>query len=92
MEGIVDREFQRELLTTLAKSYPNRVDLAPTPKQSRNLVYLAEHGLVDNTQTKPLGGGIDVHASAITAKGLDFLANDGGLSAILGVVEVKPTP
>ena len=28
-------------------------------------------------------------SSAITHKGMDFLANDGGLSAILGVVTVK---
>jgi hypothetical protein len=52
-------------------------------------MYLEEHGLCN-------GGvqiGSDAHfmlgASSITAAGLDLLADDGGLSAILGVVTVK---
>ena len=55
-----------------------------------DLAYLREHGLVsysekeayNQTQT-PLSG------IRITAKGLDFLAEDGGLGAILGVVTVR---
>ncbi|WP_229439423.1 MULTISPECIES: hypothetical protein [Neisseria] len=53
-------------------------------KQSANLQYLAEHGLVvceDKT--------LITATVKITAKGIDFLADDGGLSAILGVVTVK---
>src|SRR5439155_24424734 len=34
-------------------------------------------------------GPIDIGPATITAAGLDFLADDGGLSAILGVVTVK---
>ncbi len=34
-------------------------------------------------------GFIQLGAASITAAGLDFLADDGGLSAILGVVTVK---
>lgn len=53
-------------------------------KRSANLQYLAEHGLVvfvDKTRI--------TSTVKITAKGIDFLMDDGGLSAILGVVTVK---
>ena len=36
-----------------------------------------------------LGGKITWGGARITAKGIDFLEDDGGLSAILGVVTVK---
>lgn len=52
-------------------------------KRSANLRYLAEHGLVV-CNDKNLSATVK-----ITAKGIDFLSNDGGLSAIFGVVTVK---
>lgn len=53
-------------------------------KRSANLRYLAEHGLVVYNDNKDLSATVK-----ITAKGIDFLTDDGGLSAILGVVTVK---
>lgn len=53
-------------------------------KRFANMAYLAEHNLIelkDETQCSV--------CATITAKGIDFLAEDGGLSAILGVVTVK---
>lgn len=38
---------------------------------------------------RPAAGPPSVVAAKITAKGIDFLADDGGLSAILGVVTIK---
>lgn len=87
----LDREIQLELLRSLADSYPNYIgdawyDLAAKHGSGAlraNAIYLSEHGLV-RMDTSPSG-----FAVWITASGLDFLADDGGLSAILGVVTVK---
>ena len=54
-----------------------------------NLEYLAEHGLVTVVKQEVFNGPVLVVNSKITAKGLDFLADDGGLTAVLGVVTVK---
>ncbi|MBF1277399.1 MAG: hypothetical protein HXM87_03045 [Neisseria sp.] len=101
----LDRNLQREILKELNNIYPDSktyeywIDAAIAQvvgvietvgeaelyiaKRSANLRYLAEHGLVVCN---------DKYLSAtvkITAKGIDFLTDDGGLSAILGVVTVK---
>lgn len=95
----LDRAYQRELLEMLAVAYPeivdNRAKLGPrggeeTARYTANIAYLEQHGLV----------AVHSHASGdsvyktwglprITAQGMDFLEDDGGLSAILGVVTVK---
>lgn len=101
----LDRNLQHEFLSELYKVYPDSITyeyyinaaIAQTTgvieaeedalfvlKQSANLQYLAEHGLVvfdDKTFISAI--------VKITAKGIDFLMDDGGLSAILGVVTVK---
>lgn len=88
------RDKQRELLTQLAAVYPNAVDGMDLgsgrddPVALRNLAYLAEHGLVDAKLVGMDGGKIVVYATC-TARGLDFLAEDGGLTAVLGVVTVR---
>lgn len=53
-----------------------------------SLVYLQQHGLV-TIKTMPVSGGLIIGSATITAKGIDFLEDDGGLSAILGVVTIK---
>ena len=89
----LDRSLHRKLLGMAQESYPHRSEY-PRTKHSEtelmgNLLYLEEHGLVD----AGIQIGIDNHFSAYgfkaTAKGLDFIADDGGLSAILGVVTVR---
>lgn len=96
-----NREFQKEILETLAKAYPetqtfsfikaryteNNTEIQKSKEVIANLCYLGEHGLVENTEHNSVGT-INI-SSKITAKGLDFLADDGGLSAILGVVTIK---
>ncbi|MFL9859462.1 hypothetical protein PQR72_27645 [Paraburkholderia madseniana] len=93
----LDRAYQRELLEELAASYPERVEwrsrvmVMDTDSMARyqaNLAYLHEHGLVSSE----IDAGLQFDMSnnpKITARGMDFLADDGGLSAILGVVTVK---
>lgn len=101
----LDRNLQHEILKELNNIYPDSktyeywIDAAIAQvagvietvgeaelyiaKRSANLRYLAEHGLVV-CNDKNLSATVK-----ITAKGIDFLSNDGGLSAILGVVTVK---
>ena len=101
----LDRNLQREILKELNNIYPDSktyeywIDAAIAQivgvietvgeaelyiaKRSANLRYLAEHGLVV-CNDKNLSATVK-----ITAKGIDFLTDDGGLSTILGVVTVK---
>ncbi len=92
----LNREVQHIVLTRLAQDYPsavvadflydglsNPLDLAP------NVAYLEEHGLAKATYQGPKAHGNPLLRAEITAKGLDFLADDGGLGAILGVVTIK---
>jgi len=96
----IDREQQRHTLRVLADTYPDIVrgadlrklmsvsfDEADTKNFRANLSYLAEHQLIA-LHRPPYLEDVFVDAS-ITAKGLDFLADDGDLSAILGVVTIK---
>ena len=90
---ILDRTVQRQLLETLAAAYPVQVEIEPLGLDnaiaSANLRYLEEHGLVTNMECDVLGAPYQILVSSITARGMDFLADDGGLSAILGVTVVK---
>lgn len=101
----LDRNLQHEILKELNNIYPDSktyeywIDAAIAQvvgaietvgeaelyiaKRSANLRYLAEHGLVV-CNDKDLSAIVK-----ITAKGIDFLSDDGGLSAIFGVVTVK---
>ena len=92
----LDRDLQRSLLEMLKEAYPEALEIPslglPEPEASINLKYLCEHALIsigsDNAGIYGAGP-YRVHMATITAKGLDFLADDGGLSAILGAVTVK---
>lgn len=95
MGELLDRVFQKQLLQDLSSLYPQRANVQrswPTQDQSQllvNLSYLAEHRLVEIARTDLMSGEIRLHSVVITAHGLDFIANDGGLSAVLGVVTVR---
>ena len=90
---ILDRDYQRQLLKMLCDAYPNEfdhrdfcraMDDETGRKYEANMIYLEEHGLVKS--------GIVDHVfnpPKITAKGMDFLADDGGLTAILGVTTIR---
>lgn len=88
----LDRAKQRELLSLLRAEYPDSVNIQGRPdheEASRNLLYLEEHDLVKNNTSKAMNASASVIMSKITAKGIDFLAEDGGLTAVLGVVTVR---
>ena len=87
----LDRALQLRLLQGLSALYPEpnrdlqRADL-PT---YINLHYLHEHALVEIQRTQAIGARPAILSARITARGMDFLADDGGLTAILGVLTVK---
>lgn len=88
----LDRALQRQMLGLLAETYPHPADLKPAEidgdKYEANLHYLMEHGLVV-AKTLATTTMIKFGRPTITAAGMDFLADDGGMSAILGVVTVR---
>lgn len=94
----LDRALQLEILEFLSDHYakmPEQVfpdhEMSPEEddKYMTNLLYLEEHGLIEAGLQQGLDGDWMSSGAKITAAGLDFLANDGGLTAILGVVTVK---
>ena len=95
----VDRDLQWRILECAREKYPGRI----TPKSvlneglevdshtlTRQLHYLEEHGVIETLKAhsldRPFATVIDFK---ITCRGIDLLADDGGLSAILGVVKIK---
>ena len=100
---ILDRELQLELLSKIAECYPfvwidyeRKPDTPEYYKIAVNLNYLKGHGILTENSTKVVhstsgngGGSILIMKPEITEKGLDFLKDDGGLSAILSVVTIR---
>ncbi len=88
----LDRDFQRSIMEKLADSYPGRCqEKFPSEIEDKyfaNLLYLEEHDLV-SAGVSGGPGHYSYWGAKITAKGLDFLQDDGGLTAILGTVTVK---
>ena len=91
----LDRNLQRRILLELRDLYPVIsaphklfTDVEPAHLMA-NLCYLAGHELIWLPTKAPEGQMPYASLIAITVKGLDFLADDGGLSAVLGVVTVR---
>lgn len=89
----LDRARQLGILQALADVYPrytvNLGDGEPDGEDLPNLWYLKEQGLVEGQIEMSLSQSFIFEGARITAKGIDFLADDGGVSAILGTVIVK---
>jgi hypothetical protein len=91
----LDRALQLSILNRYADVYPGAsYDKWTTFSEdeqtvSANLHYLREHGLIQFRGELSSEGSLIYQGGGITAKGMDFLADDGGLSAILGVVTIK---
>jgi hypothetical protein len=94
----LNRDLQRSILSELAECYPDAYGhplqtLAPQADEGEivaNLIYLAEHGLLQHGLVQDDDGWSPVVGlTRITARGMDFLEDDGGLSAILGMVTIK---
>ncbi|WP_226426563.1 hypothetical protein [Xanthomonas sp. MWU16-30325] len=91
---LLNRDFQKQLLNALAQTYPLDALVMSLPGYSDgnrlavNAKYLSEYGLVE-AKLHAFDGVPNLSYVRITARGMDFLADDGGLGAILGVVTIK---
>ena len=89
MEKKIDCELQLRVLQLCREAYPNRAadeNLPCHPHLQANLIYLYELELIYGTL---VNGNVELMGPQITAKGLDFLEDDGGISAMLRAVTVK---
>ena len=99
---ILDRDLQLDLLSKMSSSYPEYFDFSGTcehgtekyNKVVANLYYLQQHNLIEERSTlrsNAVDGikRLQIHLPTINQNGLDFLANDGGLSAILSTITIK---
>ena len=85
----LDRSLQLRLLQECRNAYPGALENMNEIQAldvNANLIYLYEHELIVGTL---VNGNVELRRPQITAKGLDFLEDDGGISAILGTVTVK---
>ena len=85
------RHVQLDLLRRMQTVYPDRLaELLDIewPTAVAQLSYLEGHGLCD-AGLLPNNVGYSWRGCSITVTGLDLLADDGGLGAILGVVTVR---
>lgn len=95
----IDRELQNTLLARLRDIYPAvgyshklAEDLGVDHQHlAANAHYLAEHDLIDADIKMTSDGSHRMRPAQlrITAGGIDFIEEDGGLTAILGVMTVK---
>jgi len=95
-----DRNLQKELLERLNSSFPKPLARETYTEIANffedndhfvaNLLYLEEHGLIHSGLINSMGGyALNSGMMKITAKGIDFIQQDGGLSAILNVTTIK---
>ena len=97
----LDRKLQLQILEELKNHYPNevaaqRMDCFQEGQLfNGNIIYLEEHGLVTGKTMDNRGldnPGPQLVFAKITADGLDFLEDDGGLGAILNKLTIKIDP
>lgn len=93
-----DRELQKYILSRCIEAYPDHTSWNSfTPeimqlddvKLSANMIYLAEHGLLTIREQRSGDPYSFLDNMRATCKGVDFMQNDGGLSAILNVQTIK---
>lgn len=95
-----NRTFQKKILDALYVSYPNSLTTEEYKELEgyfesddllvANMLYLEEHGLIISGLKETMSGYyINSSVTKITAKGIDFVKHDGGLSAILNVQTIK---
>lgn len=90
----MNRQRQLEILTILDDIHPEALPARKFPDHLEpscllsDLFYLQGHNLIEFTYCKKGNAGWSI-TSRITSRGMDFLKDDGGLSAILGVVTIK---
>ena len=93
--NMLNREYQHKILRELQEYYPEEMEIDiidPDDHEYKqaNIFYLAEHGLIERTNfIEEFRQPTKITHAKMTAKGLDFMAGDGGLSEILNKVTVR---
>jgi hypothetical protein len=92
--AFMDRKLHLEILLELQLTFPHKSNLiglySSNNDKLRAIEYLSGHNLVDIDFPKTwYPHDSQPWYAKITAKGLDFIAADGGLSSILNVVTVQ---
>jgi hypothetical protein len=90
----IDRALQKKILEALDDAYPSKtwpefLNEMDEHTVAANLKYLEQHRLIEKAYDASLSDDFLFHDTVITAAGVDFLKNDGGLTAVLGVVTVR---
>lgn len=90
----IDRDMQSRILNQLKDVYPGIKSKSDFTDYTNvdfngNIQYLYEHGLIGGHASQKFGQPLKLTSITITAKGLDFLEDDGGLGAILGTVTIR---
>ncbi|WP_426496443.1 hypothetical protein [Klebsiella grimontii] len=96
-----DRTIQKEILAYLYEVHPDPPDATTLSNFAEKLggdrelvstmIYLHGHGLIFTALDQRISrrSTINSQVTKITAKGIDFIRDDGGLSAILNVQTIK---
>ncbi|MCK7195714.1 hypothetical protein [Enterobacter bugandensis] len=95
-----DRKLQLEVMKKLLEIYPGRIGrqefnfisnlFNDEEKMIANLLYLEGHGLISSGLVAGSSSySINFGSLSITVRGIDFMQDDGGLSAILNVQTIK---
>jgi len=91
----LDRQIQHKILLALQDVYPDSLLVSALPNFANNrsymanLFYLQEYELIEGGDIREPGQCRSMVDAQITRRGLDLLADDGGLAAILGLMTVK---
>jgi len=91
----VNKERLLRILQMAEAAHPQRVDLVTElgvecDAAIVEILYLRDHGLIDIHVSGYMGSSEpSLTPAAITTAGLDYLADDGGLTAELGALTVK---
>ena len=96
----LDRKLQQQILCAAADAYPDSIPEGVFNNISSNhdgdivtanLIYLSEHGLIKEVVQQRMKGFFNAANTQCicTKNGVDFVADDGGLGAILNTVTVK---
>ncbi len=96
----LDRHLQLNILESLREHYPEVIEVSDLPDYPRdshfmgNLFYLEAHGLIQAhaKRTGLMGVPSEIITTSITADGLDFLEDDGGIGAALKTITVRFNP
>ena len=95
---MLDTAFQRKVLEILRPLFPLPIDNEGIPKEltadehkwHANIHYLYQHGLISMVPAGEWGVQFDeIFDLTITAKGIDYIAEDGGLTNYYGSINIR---